>query len=102
MGADWFFQSLWAIAVKIIDPITVKKINMLSSNENEAIKELQKTLGESALAPFLGGDPKKLKKGHLPLLTPDELVYGGNNSKAEIVSQEECEKVVQQAEQESL
>jgi len=33
VGANWLFQSIWAVAVKLIDPITVKKINMLSSND---------------------------------------------------------------------
>lgn len=64
------------------------------------MKELRKVLGENNLIPVLGGDPKKLKKGHLPASTPDIHVYGDEVISEEQITKSDAEKLVHEAEQE--
>lgn len=95
MGTNWLFKSLWAVAEKLVDPQTVKKVCMLPSDEKDALKEMGQMTNDANLIPIHGGDLKKLKRGHhYPVSTPDKFVYSSTlESKDEILSQEEQDKL---------
>lgn len=73
VGANWIFHLVHKFVATFLDPVTMGKMILFSSDHNTCIKEMQQRVDKKQLLPEYGGIV--VYKMQIPAATPDVLLY---------------------------